>query len=184
MSVLTVLTYPHELLKEKMPEMSKESLDLPALSRDLIDTLNHFTGCVGLAAPQVGLRVRALVVDVSRSPRAESHHGLIFLLNPKILEASQWKISREGCLSFPHLLANVKRAQKIRLEGINSFGERVEMLSTGFEAVALQHEIDHLDGILFLDRIRSSKDLFERKNKHVEAAEDVPRVDPTPSIIV
>ncbi|MGH7739843.1 MAG: peptide deformylase, partial [bacterium] len=121
-------------------------------------------GCVGLAAPQIHHAVRALVVDVSASPRAGTTgtSGLLQLLNPVIVEASQWKMGREGCLSFPDLLANVKRAQKITIRALNEKKEPIEFLSHGFEAVAIQHEIDHLDGILFLDRIRSSKDLFER----------------------
>ncbi|HJT23574.1 MAG TPA: peptide deformylase, partial [bacterium] len=134
---------------------------------DLRDTMERHPGCVGLAAPQIGHRVRAIVVDVSRSARPCENHGLLRLLNPEILEASQWKASREGCLSFPDLLANVKRAQKIRLRAFNERWEEVELACVGFEAVALQHEIDHLDGILFLDRIRSSKDLFERRKATV-----------------
>ncbi len=126
------------------------------------DTLRAFPGCVGLAAPQVGAMVRCLVVDVSASSRAGQSHGLLQLANPRLVEASQWKISREGCLSFPNLLANVKRAQKIRVSALDPSGLPLDLTCTGYEAVAIQHEMDHLDGILFLDRIRSSKDLFER----------------------
>ena len=163
MPVLPVLTYPHPLLKEKTPPADPRDPSLAALFDDLVDTMRHYPGCVGLAAPQVGTLMRALVVDVSGSPRAHDPHGLICLANPEIIEASQWKISREGCLSFPDLLANVKRAQKLRLRGWGRGGEPVDLSTTGFEAVALQHEVDHLDGILFLDRIRSSRDLFERR---------------------
>ena len=165
MAVLPVLTYPHPLLKQKAPEMPPGDPQGKVVLADLRDTMIHHPGCVGLAAPQVGHLVRALVVDVSRSPRPCENHGLLQLLNPRVLEASQWKVSREGCLSFPDLLANVKRAQKIRLTGLNERLEEVDLLCVGFEAVALQHEIDHLDGILFLDRIRSSKDLFERRKQ-------------------
>ena len=137
---------------------------LAALIDDMFASMYAADG-VGLAAPQIGLAERCVVVDVSRSPRAGENHGLLRLVNPAILEASQWKIGREGCLSFPDLLANVKRAQKIRVSALNEKGEKLNFVSLGFEAVAIQHEIDHLDGILFLDRVRSSKDLFERKKE-------------------
>jgi peptide deformylase len=163
MAVLPVFIYPHPMLKQKLTETDPDLASLKSVFGDLVETLRHHPGCVGLAAPQIGHTLRALVVDVSCSPRAEENHGLLHLVNPHILEASQWKISREGCLSFPDLLANVKRAQKIRLEAHTEKWEKIVLNCRGFEAVALQHELDHLDGILFLDRIRSSKDLFERR---------------------
>jgi len=162
MAVLPVLTYPHPALKQKAPEGTPGDPLLAAALRDLEETMRAHPGCVGLAASQVGHNLRCLVVDVSASPRAVENHGTLSLVNPRILEATQWKVSREGCLSFPDLLANVKRAQKLRLAAFDAKGQALEILTTGFEAVALQHEIDHLDGLLFLDRIRSSKDLFER----------------------
>ena len=168
MAVRPVLTYPHPLLKEKALEIPGGPT-LEAVFTDLADTLRHHPGCVGLAAPQIGYPYRCLVVDVSGSPRAGENHGFLRLMDPKILEASQWKWGREGCLSFPDLLANVKRAQKLRLAALDQAGNPVEWVCVDFEAVALQHEIDHLDGILFLDRIRSTKDLFERKKPAVPA---------------
>jgi peptide deformylase len=103
------------------------------------------------------------VVDASRASRPCENHGLLRLVNPVIQSASQWKLGREGCLSFPDLLANVKRAHKIKVSGLNDRLENIILDCVGFEAVVIQHEMDHLDGILFLDRIRSSKDLFERR---------------------
>jgi peptide deformylase len=162
-AVLPVLAYPDPFLKQAVPEVDPADPAWTRVLEDLADTLSHHPGCVGLAAPQIGRPARCLVVDVSRSPRAGENHGLLRLANPRILEASQWKVNREGCLSFPDLLANVKRAQRIRMAALNEKAEPVEFTALGFEAVALQHELDHLDGILFLDRIRSSKDLFERR---------------------
>jgi peptide deformylase len=164
MAVKPVLTYPHPLLKQKIAGSPMEKSLLTLILTDLIDTMNHYVGTVGLAAPQIDHKARCVIVDVSRSPRSDENHGLLKLIHPVILEASQWKIGREGCLSFPNLLANVKRAQKIKFSAFNENLESFELVSTGFEAVAIQHELDHLDGILFLDRIRSSKDLFERRN--------------------
>ena len=171
MSVRPVLLYPDPFLKEKAPEAPFNAATADVFA-DLVDTLRSAPGCVGLAATQIHHPVRALVVDVSASSRAGENHGLLQLLNPVLVEASQWKISREGCLSFPDLLANVKRAQKIKIRALNEKNETLEFVSFGFEAVAIQHEMDHLDGILFLDRIRSSKDLFERR----KAPEASPRV--------
>lgn len=163
MPVRPVLTYPHPFLKTKCEEADVTAPDLQDRLGDLRDTMEAHPGCVGLAAPQIGWMVRAMVVDTSRSRRANENHGFLCLVNPAVLEATQWKVSREGCLSFPNLLANVKRAQKLRLKALDEKGATVEITAVGFEAVALQHELDHLDGIVFLDRVRSTKDLIERQ---------------------
>src|SRR5262245_41524365 len=106
MAVVPVLIYPHPELKMPAAPADPHDPALAGLFADLVDTMRHYRGCVGLAAPQIGRRVRALVVDVSDSPRAREPHGLLRIVNPEIVEASQWKIGREGCLSFPDLLAN------------------------------------------------------------------------------
>ena len=164
MPVVPVLLYPHPILKTATPPAMPGDPEVARVVADLIDTMRHHEGCVGLAAPQIGHLVRALVVDVSGSPRARETHGLLCIVNPVVLESSQWKTGREGCLSFPDLLANVKRAHKLRLQGHTPAGEPIDLACVGFEAVALQHEVDHLDGLVFLDRIRSSRDLFERRS--------------------
>jgi peptide deformylase len=121
-------------------------------------------GCVGLAAPQLGDEVRIVVVDVSEHPRATRHHGLLVLVNPVIRLSSGGEIAREGCLSIPDLTANVKRATEVLVETSDPEGETRAIEAEGFEARALQHEIDHLDGILFLDRVASlTTDVFRRK---------------------
>ena len=165
MPVVPVLIYPHPLLKKPAERVDPRDPELARVFEDLVDTMRHHQGCVGLAAPQIGRLIRALVVDVSASPRAREPHGLLRIVNPEIADASQWKIGREGCLSFPDLLANVKRAQKLRLRGFDPSGAALDVATSGFEAVALQHEVDHLDGLVFLDRIRSSRDLFERRGR-------------------
>jgi len=163
--VVPVLIYPHPRLKTPAAPADPRDPELAQVFADLVDTMRHHRGCVGLAAPQIGRLVRAMVVDVSASPRAREPHGLLQIANPEIVEASQWKIGREGCLSFPDLLANVKRAQKLRLRGIDPAGAPIDLACVGYESVALQHEVDHLDGLVFLDRIRSSRDLFERRGR-------------------
>jgi peptide deformylase len=137
---------------------------MAAVARDLVDTMRAHKGCVGLAAPQIDEVVRLIVVDVTDHPRATSCSGLLVLADPEVLEAEGSEVAREGCLSIPDLTANVRRATKITVEGRSPAGERRQVEADGFEARCLLHEIDHLDGILFLDRVDSLKaDVFRRK---------------------
>jgi peptide deformylase len=118
---------------------------------------------VGLAAPQIGEIVRAIVVDAGRNPR-HTGQGRFVLFNPEILAREGEQLFREGCLSLPDYTANIRRSQFVRVRGLDLAGEHVEIAAEGFEAVVFQHEIDHLDGILFLDRVVDLKtDLFRRK---------------------
>jgi len=126
---------------------------------DLVDTMRSFPRCVGVAAPQIGELVRIVAVDVTDHPKATTSHGLLLLVNPRVVLASGAEVAREGCLSIPDLTANVRRATHLVIEA----GDRV-IESEGFEARCLLHEIDHLDGLLFLDRVDSLKtDVFRRK---------------------
>jgi len=123
-------------------------------------------GGVGIAAPQVGMPWRIVVVDVSAHRRGshEQNHGLLVLINPEILAMGGKQVVREGCMSVPDYTANVQRAQWVLVDALGRDGERKIIESIGFEAVAIQHETDHLDGVLFLDRVVSVKtDLFRRK---------------------
>jgi len=125
-------------------------------------------GCVGLAAPQIGEAVRVAVVDVSGHRFTTSSNGLLVLVNPEIVERSGHEIRREGCLSLPHITADVARATRVRVTAMG-----VEQLwSEGYEARAIQHEIDHLDGVLILDRVASAHALHPRKT---------PALAPTPA---
>jgi len=133
---------------------------------DLLETMRNSPGGVGIAAPQVGMPRRIVIVDVSTHRRGsqEQNHGLLVLLNPEILAMGGKQIVREGCMSIPDYTANVQRAQWVLVDALGRDGERRVIESIGFEAVAIQHEMDHLDGVLFLDRVVSVKtDLFRRK---------------------
>jgi peptide deformylase len=165
MAVRDVLRYPHPALKQVARPFSREEGDSARrVAADLVDTMRAHEGCVGLAAPQLGELVRVVAVDVSEHPRAETHHGLIVLVNPRVALASGSVVAREGCLSVPELTANVRRAAEIVVEGLTPEGEPSTVASQGFEARCLQHEIDHLDGVLFLDRVESlATDVFRRK---------------------
>jgi peptide deformylase len=131
---------------------------------DLIETMRHYPRCVGLAAPQVGNNIKVAVVDVTGHPKASGKGGLIILINPKIVEAEDFKVQREGCLSVPDFTGNVARAGKIEVQSLDSAGKKWSGRFLDFEAIAIQHEIDHLEGKLFLDRVQNIRqDVFKRK---------------------
>jgi len=157
-----VLRYPHPSLKQRCEAVAPGDR-LTQVAADLLDTMRSFPGCVGVAAPQIAELVRVVVVDVSEHRKATTSHGLLVLANPVVVESSGDELGREGCLSIPDLTANVRRATQIRVAALTPDGEDVTIESEGFEARALLHELDHLDGVLFLDRIASRADLFARK---------------------
>jgi peptide deformylase len=123
---------------------------------------------VGLAAPQIGILKQVSVIDVSlrknnKPKKGESNHGRIILINPHLVCGEGQQIPREGCLSVPDVLANIKRFQKVSVTFQRPNGEQETIHAEGFEALALQHEMDHLNGTLFLDRVESLKtDVFRR----------------------
>jgi peptide deformylase len=120
--------------------------------------------CVGLAAPQIGVSKRAIVVDVSAHPKAKKNHGMVALFDPVILEAEGRLVGREGCMSVPDLTANVARAVRVVVQGLDPDGQVSVFETEGFEARAFQHEVDHLDGLVILDRVASlATDVFHRK---------------------
>ena len=126
--------------------------------------MRHHPRCVGLAAPQVGSSLRLAVADATHHPHAATSHGLTVLINPQITAYDMPVVQREGCLSIPDLTANVRRAARVRLKAFDQFGAAREWWLEGFEAVIAQHEVDHLDGKLFLDRVANvSTDIFRRK---------------------
>jgi peptide deformylase len=152
-----VLVYPHAALKQVAREVH-DAGEIARVARDLEDTMDAFGHCVGLAATQLGEMVRIVVVDVSGHRKAATSNGRLLLVNPRIVGAEGAEVGREGCLSIPDLTANVRRATSIEVEA----GDR-RIVSEGFEARCLQHEIDHLDGLLFLDRVDSlTADVFRR----------------------
>jgi len=160
MSILKILLYPDPHLQKVSSEVVTFEDNISTLVEDLVDTM-RLSGGVGIAAPQTGILKRIIIVDVTL---VNPGHGLLRLLNPKIIFSSGKRKGREGCLSIPEYRANITRARKVRVEALTPAGEPVTIEAKGFEAVALQHEIDHLDGILFIDRITDMKrDLFRRK---------------------
>lgn len=162
MATRPILLYPHQALKSLSAAVDPSDPSVHGVVQDLLDTLAASPG-VALAAPQIGYAVRVIAVDVSRK-KGESGHGLVVLLNPVILWQDGKKSVREGCLSVPDYTGNVLRYEQALVEGLAPDGRVVTVSASGFEALAFQHEVDHLNGTLFLDRIHSlSTDLFRRR---------------------
>jgi len=135
-----------------------------ALVADLFATMRVSPGCVGLAAPQVGVASQVFVVDVSDHPKARTCHGGFALCNARVVEATRWEKGREGCLSVPDLTGDVRRAGRLTVVGYApGTGAEVELRTDAFEARALQHEIDHCAGLLFLDRVAGAHAVYARK---------------------
>lgn len=163
MAVLKVLVHPDPRLKQSSRPVATFDESLLRFVGDLEETMRAGPGSVGIAAPQVGLFERVVLVDVSCKPRIRNH-GRLVLVNPEIVEKEGNVVGREGCLSVPDYTGNVARCDRILLRTRDEFGASRRYEIEGYEARAVQHEIDHLDGLLFLDRLVSRReDLFRRK---------------------
>ena len=164
MAVLEILAYPDTRLKQESVPVTSFDAPLQHFVSDLEETRLAGPGAVGIAAPQVGCFQRIVIVDVSKLKRPVANHGHLILVNPEITAWDGYAVGREGCLSVPDYTGNVIRAERIHLIAFDPTGERREFDMEGFEARAVQHEMDHLDGLLFLDRLVSKRnDLFRRK---------------------
>lgn len=159
MAILEIKKYPDEVLKRKALPFGTVDRETQRLIDDMIETMYAAPG-IGLAAPQVGVSKRLVVLDVSAK---EEKYPLIVLINPEIVEADGIIDSEEGCLSVPGYLASVKRAERLRVKGFDRHGKAVEVEGAGLLARALQHEIDHLNGVLFVDRLSTIKREFFKK---------------------
>ena len=160
MAVRPIVLYPDPILKRVCREVDWRSEEVQNVAQDLVDTLRQGPG-VGVAAPQIGFDLRMFVVDVT--PKHPGH-GLLVLLNPQLLGNEGQVTGREGCLSIPDYTANVTRHSKIVISGTTPEGQFRTLECEGFEAICMQHELDHLDGVLFLDRVSCLRtDVFRRK---------------------
>lgn len=163
MAILDILVYPDPRLAQISSPVESFDDELLSFIFNLEETMRAGPPSVGIAAPQAGHFERIIIVDVSSKPKTPNH-GKLTLINPKILYKQGSMIGREGCLSVPEYTGNVSRAEKITLQALNSEGRILNYAMEGFEARAVQHEIDHLDGLLFLDRLVSRRSsLFLRK---------------------
>lgn len=164
MAVRDVLRHPHPSLEVATQQLGPGDGGIARrVAGELLDTMRAHGRCVGLAAPQIDELLRVVVVDVSGHPKAGRHNGLMVLVNPRIVSAEGEEVAREGCLSIPESTANVRRATAVVVEALALDGDPLTVESVGFEARCLQHVIDHLDGVLFLDRVDSiTQDVFPR----------------------
>lgn len=166
MAVRTIRIYPDPVLKQVAEPVAEIDERVVAVIQDLVDTMIDAGHSVGVAAPQIGVLRRVVVIDVSRSKLGrDNNHGLLEMVNPQIIEKSGSRMMREGCMSVPDYTGNVTRAEHIVVEFTDRAGRSRAIEASDFEAVAIQHELDHLDGLLFLDRVSSLKtDLYRRKS--------------------
>ena len=163
MAVLDILTVPDERLRRISDPVEVFDDELHGFIDDLEETRSAGPAAVGIAAPQVGRFQRIAILDLSGKKKIRNH-GHMVLVNPEITHWDGFEIGREGCLSVPDYTGNVIRATHIRLVAKDPTGEPREYEMEGFEARAAQHELDHLDGMLFVDRVVSRRmDLFRRK---------------------
>ncbi len=144
MTILNIIRYPNPILKKKAKAIKKIDPKIKKLIADMEETMRAAPG-VGLAAPQVGESVRLFVADVGE--------GLIVFINPKIVKKKGEQTLMEGCLCLPGIEAPVKRASYAKVKGLNAKGEKQEIEAEGLLAQVFQHEIDHLDGKVFIDRV-------------------------------
>src|SRR5436305_1674262 len=158
MAVREVLRYPNPVLKREARALDANELELAQrVGRDLVDTMRSFPRCVGVAAPQLDELVRMIVVDVTDHPKATACHGELVLVNPRVVASSGASVAREGCFSFPDLTANVRRATHVTIEATDPAGGDRSIETEGFEARCLLHEMDHLDGVRFLDGVEMER---------------------------
>jgi len=163
-TVRPVVRYPNRVLKGLAGPVGAVGGRERQLATDLVDTMYGSPGCVGLAAPQLGVASRAFALDVSvmKKPPA-GNHGLVVLFDPELIIATGSDRKREGCMSVPDYTCDVRRAISVVVRGITPEGVPRVIEAEGFEARAFQHELDHLDGLLILDRVAAKADVFARK---------------------
>ncbi len=159
MAIRKIFTSENPVLRQKAKKVKKLDTSIQKLIDDMIETMLDAPG-VGLAAPQVGVSLRVIVVGIPEDE--EDPHGgtKLQLINPEIFKSEGEQIGEEGCLSIPGYVGIVKRAMNVTVKGLNRHGKEVKVKATGYMARVLQHEIDHVDGRLFTDRLESPAHLF------------------------
>lgn len=176
---LQIIKYPDARLKQVSVPVESFDTELHRFIAELEKIMRAGPGGVGIAAPQVGYFQRIVIVDISgmrKLPADSSNNGCMILINPEIIEWNGMDMGREGCMSVPDFTGNVIRAEEIAFTAFDTQGTQHELNSAGYEARAVQHEVDHLDGLLFLDRLVSRRtDLFKRKVYKQKIISSLPR---------
>ena len=165
MAVLQIKKYPDKVLKQKSLPVTAFDEDLQVLIDNMVETMYAAPG-VGLAAPQVGESKRLAVIDVSSK---DEKTPLLVIINPVIIRSEGIVDFEEGCLSIPEYTSKVKRAERLVVKAQDRNGRHMEIEATDLLSIALQHELDHLDGILFIDRISQIKrEFFKKRHKKTQ----------------
>jgi peptide deformylase len=165
MAIRPIRTHPDPVLRVKTARVEKIDNTLDQLIQDMVETMHAAPG-VGLAANQVGVSLQMAVIDLSSRENDEQRHPLIVIINPEILSSEGAVVEEEGCLSIPDYSEKVKRAAKVTVRAQDRTGKYFEVTAEGLLAKALQHEIDHLNGVLFIDRLSPlKKNIFKRRLK-------------------
>ncbi len=154
MAILPIRVSPDPVLRQKAKQIRTIDRSIQKLIADMSETLHADTGRVGLAAPQVGVSLRVIVIGL---PEQED----IILINPKIVRKSGERTVDEGCLSVPGYFGQIKRAESVTAKGRNQYGKEIRIKADGLLAQALEHEIDHLNGTLYLDHLESQDNLHQ-----------------------
>jgi peptide deformylase len=171
--ILKIVTYPSPLLKKKSAPVEKVDKEVRTLIDNMFETMYDAPG-VGLAAPQIGLLKQILIVDTGRLEDEERKPDPKVLINPKIVTREGKITWEEGCLSLPQLIVPIERSKNVIVEALDQNGKLIKHLAEDLLAVAFQHEMDHLNGILLVDRLSSLKrDLYKRKMKKIAKGETV-----------
>lgn len=155
MALLEVVTYPDERLRKVCRKVSVVDEQIKRLADDMFETMYDDEG-IGLAAPQVGLDIRMVVIDIPEEDGTQGKHKVV-LINPEIVHREGEVPSTEGCLSVPEYTAEIKRAEKITVKALDINGQEQTYEADGLFAICMQHEIDHLDGKLFIDYLSALK---------------------------
>jgi peptide deformylase len=176
MMLLKIVQYPDPILKQKSTPVEEINKETRNLVSNMFETMYASNG-VGLAAPQIGINKRILVIDVGKLENETTKPNPIALINPEFQSSEGKIVWEEGCLSLPNLLVEVERSAKVHVTGKDADGKDITILGEQLLAVALQHEIDHLNGIVLADRLsRMKRDLYLNKlNKNEQIDAPVPK---------
>jgi len=159
MAVKEVLTSEHAVLRQKAKKVKRVDASTHKLIDDMFESMHAANG-LGLAAPQIGVSLRVLVIELPKDEEEPAAGEPIALINPEIVKSAGEQFGEEGCLSIPGFVGMVRRANQVTVKGLNRKGKEVRVKGEGLLARALQHEIDHLDGVLYTDRLEKPEDLY------------------------
>jgi peptide deformylase len=170
MAIQEIRKYPDPVLRKKTARVSQIDDAIHRLIEDMVETMHAAPG-VGLAANQVGVPLQVAVIDLSAREEQAEHHSLLVIINPEILSTEGAVVEEEGCLSIPEYAENVRRAARVKVRAQDRTGKTFELEAEGLLAKALQHEIDHLNGLLYIDRLSPLKKSFFKRRYNKKTLE-------------